>query len=64
MDFGGFDEGAARVGDAVDAAVLVVAERIACGMLHVADEDIVPVAEVEGAIGCKLVVDRSEVAVL
>jgi len=63
VDFGGLNEGAAWIGDAVDAAVFVVAERIAGGVLHVADEDVVPVAEVEGAVGCELVVDGAEVTV-
>ena len=47
VDFCGFDEGAGGVGDAVDASVLVVAEGIAGAVLHVSDEDVVPVAEVE-----------------
>ena len=47
MDFGGLDEGATWVGDTVDAAVFVVAEGIAGAVLHVADENVVPVAEVE-----------------
>jgi len=47
VDLCWFDEGACRVGDTVDAAVLVVAEGIARAVLHVADEDVVPVDEVE-----------------
>jgi len=47
VDFSGSDEGAVGVGDAVDAAVEVVAEGIARAVLHVADEDVVPVDEVE-----------------
>lgn len=47
VDLGGLDEGAFRVGDAVNAAVEVVAEGIACAVLHVPDEDVVPIDEVE-----------------
>lgn len=63
VDFGGFDEWATWVSDAVDATVFVIAEGVAGAVLHVADEDVVPVAEVEGAIGRELVVDGAEVAV-
>ena len=47
MDFCRFDEGSVRVGDAVDAAVFVVTEGVASAVLHVADEDVVPIAKVE-----------------
>ena len=63
VDFGGFDEGAAWVGNAVDTTVFVIAERVAGAVLHVADENVVPVAEVEGAIWPKLVIDGAEIAV-
>jgi len=63
VDFGGFDEEAVGVGDAVDAAVFVVAEGIAGAVLHVADEDVVPVDEVEGAIGREFEIDGAEVAI-
>ena len=41
----------------------VVAERVAGVVLHVADEDVVPVDDVEGAVGRKLEVHGAEVAV-
>lgn len=63
VDFCGFDEGAGGAGDTVDAAVLVIAEGIAGAVLHVADEDVVPVAEVERAIGREFQIDGPEVAV-
>jgi hypothetical protein len=51
MDLRGLQQLAAFVGDAVDAAVLLVAIRIAQMMLHVADERLVPVREIERAVG-------------
>jgi hypothetical protein len=64
VDFCWFEERAGRVGDAVDAAVDVVAERVAGVVLHVTDEDIVPVDQVERAIWGELEVDGAEVAVV
>ena len=46
--------------DDVKAAVLVVAVRIARVVLHVADEDVVPVDHVERAVGRGVGVDRAE----
>ena len=63
MDFRRSDEWSVRVGDAVDAAVDVVAEWIAGAVLHVADEYVVPVDDVERAVGGELHVDGAEVAV-
>ena len=62
-DLGGIDERTRGIGDAVDAAVDVVAQRIARGVLHVADEHVVPVDDVEGAVGRELEVDGAEVSV-
>lgn len=51
------------IGDAVDAAVVVVAIRIARVVLHVADEGVVPVHDIERAIGGELEVHGPEVAI-
>ena len=63
VDLGGLQERTLGVGDAVDAAVLVVAVRIAGVMLHVPDQRVVPVEEVERAVRGEFEVDRTEVAV-
>ena len=55
---------AARVSHAVDATVGVVAHRVAGAVLHVADERVVPVREVERTIGGELHRDRAEITVL
>ena len=47
----------------VDAAVAVIAIRVALRILHVADERVVPVDEVEGAVGADLRIAGAEVAV-
>ena len=57
------DKRAAGVGDAVDAAMHVVAQGIAGIVLHVANEDVVPVDHVQGAIGSELKIHRAEVAI-
>ena len=57
-------EGTIGVGDAINAAVLVITERIAGAVLHVADENVVPVDDEEGAIRGELEVDGAVVAVL
>ena len=62
-DLRGLHQRTLRVGDAVDAAMLAVAVGIACVVLHVADERIMPVDEVERAVRGELEVHRAEVAV-
>ena len=49
--------------EAVDAAVLVVAVRIALTVLHVADQRVGPVAEPQRAVGTDLRIGRAEVLV-
>src|SRR5687768_2246772 len=46
-NFRGFHQWTRRICDTVDAAVNMVSERVACVVLHVPDEDIVPVDDVE-----------------
>ena len=48
---------------AIDAAVRVVAIGIAHVVLHVADDDVVPVAEIQRAIGCEDRIGGAEVLV-
>ena len=62
-DLGGLDQRPPGVGDAVDAAVLMVAVRVARVVLHVPDQRVVPIEEVERTIGRELQVHRAEVAV-
>ena len=62
-DLGGLDERALGVGDAVDASAFTVAIRVTRVVLHVADERVVPVDEVERAVRREFEVDRAEVAV-
>ncbi len=50
-------------GHAVDAAVRVVAVGIAHVVLHVADDDVVPVAEIQRAVGREDGIRRAEVLV-
>jgi hypothetical protein len=64
VNLGGFDLGAFGICNAVDAPVFMVAERIACAVLHVADEDVVPVDKVERAIGRELEVNGTKVATI
>jgi hypothetical protein len=64
FDLSWLEERAGRVGDAVDAAVDVVAEGVAGIVLHVTDEDIVPVDDVERAVWGEFEVDGAEVAVV
>jgi len=63
IDLHGLHQRAARVGDAVDAAMHVVAQRVTRVVLHVTDEDVVPVDDIKAAIRCELDVHGAEVAV-
>jgi len=56
-DLGGGVEGAVFPGDTPDAAFARVATFIAEGVLHVAEDGVVPVGDVEGAFGAELEVD-------
>ena len=56
-DLGGGVEGAVFPGDAPDAAFARVASFIPEGVLHVAEDGVVPVGDVEGACGAELEVD-------
>ncbi len=56
-------QGTAFVNHPVDAAVLTVATWIAHVMLHVTDDRVLPVGEVNRAVGTDLEVHRSEVGV-
>jgi hypothetical protein len=47
----------------IDAAVLMVAVRIALRILHVADERVAPVAEPKRAVRADLRIDRAEILV-
>ena len=58
------DEGTALVGDAVDAAVHVVAVGIAEVALQMSDQRVVPVDHVEGSVGAGGGVDGPEIRVL
>ncbi len=58
------DERAILVTHAPDAAVRVIAERLAQVVLQVADQGVVPVDDVQGAVGAELQIDRTEVAML
>ena len=53
----------ALVGDAVDAAVRAVAAGVAEVVLHVADDRVLPVEEVDGAVRPDLEVRRAEVRI-
>ena len=53
----------AFVGDAIDAAMLVIAIRIAQIVLHVADDRVAPIGEVECAIRPDIDLRRAEVRV-
>ena len=64
VDLGLPREWAALGGDAVDAAVLVVAVCVAEMALEVADERVVPVHDVERAIGTGGGIDRAEIKIL
>ena len=57
------EERTARVRHPVDATVVVVAGRVPEVVLHVADDGVVPVREVQRAIGSDLRVNRPEVLV-
>ena len=61
---GRVDQRSRRIGDAVDAAILIVAERVAGRVLHVADQRVVPVDKIEAAIGADLQVAGTEIAVV
>ena len=50
VDLGGLSSGRPSIRDAVDAAVLVVAVGVAQVVLHVADDRVVPVGEVDRAV--------------
>ena len=62
-DLGGLDQRPPGVGDAVDATVLMVAVRVARVVLHVPDQRVVPIEEVQRAIGRELQVYRAEIPV-
>ena len=51
------------IGDAIDASVDVVAHRVAGAVLHMADEGVMPVGDVERTIRRELHGDRPEIAV-
>ena len=63
IDFRRLHQIAARIRDAVDAPVDVVAERIAGVVLHVPDEDVVPVDDIQRAVGREFEVAGAEIAV-
>ena len=54
---------AAFVGDAVHAAELMVAAGVPHVVLHVADDDVLPVGHVHGAVAADLEIGWAEVAV-
>ena len=47
INWGGLDEGTGGIGDPVDAAMNVIAVGVPGIVLHVADEDVVPIDDVE-----------------
>lgn len=51
------------MGDPINAAVSVIAQGIAGGVLHVADELVVPVHDVKRSVGGKLQVHRPKVGI-
>ena len=53
----------ARVGHAIDPAVQPIARRVAQVVLHVPDDRVVPVGDIQRAVGADLGVDRPEVLV-
>ena len=59
----GVSSGRCRIGDPPDPAVGDVALRIANRMLHVADQRIEPIDQVQRAVGPELHVDRPEIAI-
>ena len=59
----GLEKGPARIRDAIDAAVQVIARGVAEVVLHVPDDRVVPVGEVEGSVGTDLGIHRPEVLV-
>ena len=60
---GRFDQGPGWVSDAIDAPVVVVAVGVPSGMLHVTDQGIVPIDEVEGTVGGKFEVDGPKIGI-
>ena len=50
MDFGRRNQGPRRIGQPVNASMHMVTQRISCIVLHVSNQDIVPIHNVEGTI--------------
>ena len=63
VNLGLLQQRTALVSDAIDAPVLVITVGIAQVMLHVSDDRIVPVGEIDRAVGPQLDVDRPEVGI-
>lgn len=63
-EWGLFDQGAAGLGDAPDAAVAVVATGVAKVVVGVVDDGVIPIGDVDGAVGPHLDIDGAEVWVL
>ena len=63
MNAGRFYKRAVRVGDTVNAAVAMITEGITGAVLHVADEDVVPIRDIQGAIGGKFEIRGAVVTV-
>ena len=59
-DVRGLHQRAAGIGDAIHSAVHVVAVRVARIVLHVANENVLPIDDIERAVGCKFKIDRAE----
>jgi hypothetical protein len=59
-----FDQFLLRVDQAINAATLVIAVRVALRILHVADECVAPIAEPDGAVWADLWIDGAEVLVV
>ena len=61
--FGSLDERTRRIGNAIDTAVIVVAIRVAGAVLHMADERIVPIDQIQGTVGREFQVDGTEIRI-
>src|SRR4029077_15485214 len=62
-DGDGFVERPAFIGHAVDAPVFAVAVRVADVVLHVADDRVLPVDEINRTVGTDLQVRRAEIRI-
>ena len=63
LDLGGLHERTPLVGNTIDAPVLVAAVRVTQMVLHVTDDRLMPIGEVNRAVGARANANRAEVRI-